>query len=138
MFKVKRVYETASRSDGIRILVDRLWPRGISKEKAKIHLWLKDISPSVELRESFGHNPEKWVEFKRHYLAELKKKHAIVGHYPEQWELFKKKFMKGYDVQPDIIKQLKKLAQRHTITLVYAARDEEHNNAVVLMHYLEG
>jgi uncharacterized protein YeaO (DUF488 family) len=137
MFKIKRVYEAASRSDGIRILVDRLWPRGISKEKAKIDLWLKDISPSTEVREQFGHNPDRWQEFKKAYLAELKTKHDVIGHYAEQWELFKNKSMKGYDAQPDIFKQLKKLAHKHTVTLVYAARDEEHNNAVVLKAYLE-
>lgn len=137
MFKLKRAYEPAKSSDGIRILVDHLWPRGISKEKAAIQLWLKDISPSTELREWFGHETEKWTEFKKRYFTELKKKHDAIGHYPDQWLTFKDKYLKNYDEQPDIFKQLKKLAQHHTITLVYAAHDEEHNNAVALKAYLE-
>jgi len=137
MFKIKRAYESASPHDGIRILVDRLWPRGLSKEKASLDLWLKDISPSTELRQWFGHDPEKWVEFKKRYTAELKTKHEVVGHYPKQWEAFKNKYLKDYEKQPDIFKQLNKLATRHTVTLVYAAQDEDHNQAVALKEYLE-
>ena len=137
MFKCKRAYEASSSQDGIRVLVDHLWPRGVSKEKADINLWLKDISPSTKLRQWFGHDPEKWIEFKKRYFAELQKKHVVVGHDAEQWEAFKKKYLQDYDEHPDIFKQLKKLAQHHTITLVYAARDEEYNNAVALQEYIE-
>ena len=82
MIQLKRAYEPASDHDGIRILVDHLWPRGVSKHEADIALWLKDISPSTELRQWFDHEPDKWAEFKKRYLEELKAKHHIVGHYP--------------------------------------------------------
>lgn len=138
MFKLKRAYETATSNDGIRILVDHLWPRGVSKEDAAIDLWLKDISPSTELREWFNHDPQKWIEFKKRYFIELHKKHTVIGHDPEQWESFKKKYLKDYDQDHfDIFKQLKKLALHHTITFVYAAHDQEHNNAVALQEYIE-
>jgi uncharacterized protein YeaO (DUF488 family) len=136
MFQCKRAYEKASSRDGIRILVDRLWPRGVSKEEADIKLWIKDISPSTKLREWFNHDPEKWKEFKERYFAELHKEHAAIGHDPEQWTDFKKKYLKG-DEDLNIFMQLKKLAQHHTVTFVYAAHDEKYNNAVALQEYIE-
>jgi uncharacterized protein YeaO (DUF488 family) len=105
--KIKRVYEKPEKGDGIRILVDRLWPRGLTKEKAGIDLWLKDIAPSTELRKWFGHEPGKWNEFRKRYSVELKKK-------GEQVSLLKDQMKKG------------------TVTLVYGAKDEEHNEALVL------
>ncbi len=105
--KIKRVYNKPDREDGKRILVDRLWPRGLTKEKASIDLWLKEIAPSTELRKWFGHNPEKWKEFGKRYSGELKKNE-------EQVSLLKEQLKKG------------------TVTLVYGAKDEEHNEALVL------
>ena len=110
--KVKRVYERPAKDDGSRILVDRLWPRGLSKEKAGVDLWLKDIAPSTELRKWFGHDPEKWKAFRGRYETELKSKDELV-------EMLKAKAGKG------------------TITLLYAARDEKHNEALVLKKVLE-
>ena len=106
-FRIKRVYELPNKHDGRRILVDRLWPRGLTKEKASIDLWLKDIAPSTELRKWFGHNPDRWEEFKERYLDELK------GN-SEQIQLLKQELDKGI------------------VTLVYGAKDEEHNQAVVI------
>ncbi|MDD1775260.1 MAG: DUF488 family protein [Methanobacterium sp.] len=108
MIKIKRAYRPAEEADGFRILVDRLWPRGISKEKAMIDLWLKDIAPSNDLRKWFSHNVERWSEFKTRYLEELKTKRTLMEH----------------------IKNLEK--EKGTLTLIYAAKDEEHNNALVL------
>ena len=105
--KIKRVYEQPDKDDGRRILVDRLWPRGLTKEKASVDLWLKDIAPSTELRKWFGHDPGKWGEFKKRYLAEL-------GGKGEQIRLLKQEMEKG------------------VVTLVYGAKDEEHNEALVL------
>ena len=110
--QIKRVYEEPSTNDGKRILIDRLWPRGLTKEKAKVDLWLKDIAPSTELRQWFGHDPSKWNEFKKRYHDELKKNHEIIV---------------------KLIEQLK----TGKVTLVYGAKDEEHNDAVVLKEYLE-
>ena len=113
MFSIKRIYEEADEKDGARILIDRLWARGISKEKAHLNLWLKDIAPSDALREWFNHDPKKWPEFERKYKAELKTK-------------------------TELIDQLKKLEKQHKqITLLYGAKDSEHNNAVVLKNYLQ-
>lgn len=106
-FRIKRVYDQPDKHDGRRILVDRLWPRGLTKEKARIDLWLKDIAPSTELRKWFDHDPVKWQEFKVRYLAELKGNH-------EQIQLLKQELEKGI------------------VTLVYAAKDEEHNQAIVI------
>ena len=106
-FRIKRVYELPDKHDGRRILVDRLWPRGLTKEKASIDLWLKDIAPSTELRKWFDHDPGRWEEFKERYLDELK------GN-SEQIQLLKQELDKGI------------------VTLVYGARDEEHNQAVVI------
>jgi uncharacterized protein YeaO (DUF488 family) len=110
--KVKRAYEKPSRGDGKRVLVDRLWPRGISKEAAKIDLWVKEAAPSSELRKWFGHEPEKWGDFQKRYFKELDKK-------------------------PEAVKELEKAAHKGSMTLVYGAKDEEHNNAVALKVYLE-
>jgi uncharacterized protein YeaO (DUF488 family) len=111
MIKLKRAYEAASDDDGVRILVERLWPRGISKEKAKIDEWLKELSPSPELRKWFGHDPERWKEFQKRYRKEL-------------------------DQHQEMAKDLKRRARGKTITFVYAARDEEHNSALLLKEYL--
>jgi len=106
-FRIKRVYELSDKHDGRRILVDRLWPRGLTKEKASIDLWLKDIAPSTELRKWFDHDPGRWEEFKERYLDELK------GN-SEQIQLLKQELDKGI------------------VTLVYGAKDEAHNQAVVI------
>lgn len=110
---LKRAYEPAVPADGKRILVDRLWPRGVSKEHAALDEWMKEIAPSDALREWFGHEPERWPEFQRRYKAELHEHAAEV-------------------------EQLRALAKAHTVTLVYAAHDEERNNAVVLRDVLLG
>jgi uncharacterized protein YeaO (DUF488 family) len=112
MIKLKRAYEKPAKDDGERILVERLWPRGLTKAKAKIDLWLKEIAPSAELRKWFGHDPDKWIEFHRRYLKELKQ-------------------------SPDLIKLLKRKAKEGTITLIYAARDEAHNSALALRQFLQ-
>jgi uncharacterized protein YeaO (DUF488 family) len=108
---LKRVYEDPSEEDGTRILVDRLWPRGLTKEKARVDLWLKEVAPSTELRKWFAHDPAKWPEFKARYKAELK-------HNAPQLALLKQAVIRG-----------------HT-TLLYGARDTEHNEAVVLQELL--
>ena len=105
--KIKRVYEKPDKEDGKRILVDRLWPRGLTKEKASVDLWLKDIAPSTELRKWFGHDPDKWAAFRKRYHKELKEN-------KEQVSLLKEQMKKGI------------------VTLVYGAKDEEHNEALVL------
>lgn len=112
MIQLKRIYEPYSKSDGYRILVDRLWSRGLTKEKAKVDLWLKDIAPSTELRKWFGHDPAKWNEFKKRYYIELEKNSEVVS-------------------------KLVELLYKGKVTLVYGAKDEEHNDAVVLKEYLE-
>jgi uncharacterized protein YeaO (DUF488 family) len=112
MIRVKRVYDPAAATDGRRFLVDQLWPRGLKKETANFDWWAKDVSPSKELRNWFGHEPPKWTEFRRRYFAELNKK-------PETWE------------------PLLKAAQKEDITLLFSARDTEHNNAVALKTFLE-
>jgi uncharacterized protein YeaO (DUF488 family) len=113
LIQVKRVYEKPSRKDGLRILVDRLWPRGLTKERAAVKLWLKDVAPSTELRKWFGHDPAKWKEFQARYRQELREK-------------------------KDALELLKQKSEAHTVTLVYGARDEEHNEALVLKKILEG
>jgi uncharacterized protein YeaO (DUF488 family) len=110
--KLKRVYDTPEKADGTRILVDRLWPRGLTKEKAALDLWLKEIAPSTELRKWFGHDPKKWTEFRRRYRAELKS-------------------------HPDELKMIKSKAKEGTVTLLYGARDQEHNEAIVLKQLLD-
>ncbi len=109
--KLKRAYERPSPDDGIRILVDRLWPRGVKKVNAAIDHWMKEIAPSTELRRWFGHDPGRWEEFQRRYALELKR-------HQEQ------------------VDQLRSLAKRGLITLVYAARDQDRNEAVVLRDFL--
>jgi uncharacterized protein YeaO (DUF488 family) len=109
--RIKRAYEPAAPSDGFRILVDRLWPRGLAKAKAHIDLWLKEIAPSPELRTWFGHDPAKWKEFRSRYLTELRKKSEEIG-------------------------QLREKAEEGVVTLLYAAKDEQHNHAVVLLERL--
>ena len=109
---IKRAYEAPSENDGFRILVDRLWPRGVGKDAAHIKEWAKDLAPSSELREWFGHDPERWTEFQHKYKTELETNPAV------------KAFIKEH-------------AHRKVITLVYAAKDEIHNNAVALRGYLE-
>ena len=112
MIKLKRIYEPFEKSDGFRVLVERLWPRGISKQKARVDLWMKEIGPSNQLRKWFGHDPARWEQFKKKYIAELKKN-------PE-------------------LKNIKSLAKKHKqLTLVYSAKDVEHNQAVVLKGFLE-
>lgn len=108
---LKRAYEPPAASDGTRILVDRLWPRGLAKAKARIDLWLKDVAPSTELRRWFQHDPEKWLEFKKRYRTELKRSSALA--------------------------ELRNLSRQGDVTLVYAARDQLHNEAVVLRQILE-
>ena len=110
--KIKRVYEKPAKEDGFRILADRLWPRGLTKEKASVDLWLKDIAPSTELRKWFGHDPEKWNEFKKKYVAELKKNKETVS-------ILKEKIKEG------------------TVTILYGARDQVHNEALVILDFLD-
>jgi uncharacterized protein YeaO (DUF488 family) len=112
MIKLKRVYEKSAAEDGERILVERLWPRGLTKQKTKVDSWLKEVAPSPELRKWFGHDPARWREFRRRYWSELKYK-------------------------DDLIELLKRKSEKGTITLVYAARDEEHNGALALKQFLE-
>lgn len=109
---IKRVYEEPQKKDGHRVLVDRIWPRGLTKEKAAVDEWAKNLAPTTELRKWFGHKPELWTDFKKKYTAELKKNEAV------------KVFLLEH-------KHLKKM------TLVYGAKDEEHNQAVVLKEFLE-
>ena len=109
--RIKRAYEEPSEEDGTRILVDRLWPRGLTKEKANLDLWLKDVAPSTELRKWFAHDPAKWAEFRLRYLEELKKN-------KEQLSLLRQEAAKG------------------TVTLVYGAKDQLHNEAVILQRLL--
>ena len=109
--KLKRVYEEPAKTDGTRILVDRIWPRGLSKEKAHVDLWLKDVAPSNELRKWFGHDPARWPEFRARYKAELKRNQA-------QLSLLRQALQKG------------------PATILYGAKDEEHNQAVVLHEFL--
>ncbi|MCA1959068.1 MAG: DUF488 domain-containing protein [Nitrospira sp.] len=108
---VKRIYEPQAKSDGFRVLVDRLWPRGISKETAHIDLWLREIGPSTALRKWFNHDPSRWAEFCRHYQAELKEKENLLA-------------------------LLVKEAQTKPITLLYSAKDERYNQAVALQSFL--
>jgi uncharacterized protein YeaO (DUF488 family) len=110
--QLKRAYQPPAEADGCRILVDRLWPRGISKQEAHIDFWMKSLAPSDELRQWFGHRPEKWREFKQRYFDELDRMSAEVG-------------------------ELLNEARRGTVTLIFAARDETQNNAVALKEYLE-
>jgi len=111
--KLKRAYEPPAADDGTRILIDRLWPRGITKKLAAIDQWMKDISPSTELRKWFGHDPARWDEFRRRYTREVHK-------------------------NSDLLDQLRSLARHGPITLVYSAHDEKHNDAVELRKLILG
>ncbi|MHA6690983.1 DUF488 domain-containing protein [Devosia sp. A449] len=109
-YAIKRIYEPAASEDGVRVLVDRLWPRGVSKDEAKIDHWLKDVAPSSELRTWFGHEPVRWDEFRRRYRAELHDNNAALD-------------------------ELRQLTGK--VTLLYGAHDEAHNQAVVLLELLQ-
>lgn len=109
--KLKRVYESPSPDDGLRVLVDRLWPRGLTKERAAVDVWAKDVAPSTELRKWFGHDPAKWKQFQIRYRKELQ------GN--------------------DALRSLRQKCEEQTVTLLYGARDEEHNEALVLKKLLE-
>ncbi len=111
VIRTKRIYDAPSRNDGYRALVDRLWPRGINKEKACIDIWLRDSAPSDELRRWFNHDPQKWGDFKKRYFAELETKQGILDPVIERLE--------------------------EGVTLLFGAKDEQHNNAVALKEYLE-
>ncbi|HEX2697945.1 MAG TPA: DUF488 domain-containing protein [Anaerolineales bacterium] len=110
--EIKRVYEPPSKDDGLRILVDRLWPRGMSKASLQLDEWLKDLAPSNELRKRFRHHEGKWEEFQKLYFKEL-------------------------DLHPELVEQLIKKSRAGKVTLLFAAKDTEHNNAVALKNYLE-
>jgi uncharacterized protein YeaO (DUF488 family) len=110
--KIKRVYEKPEPGDGFRILIDRLWPRGLKKEEAEIDLWLKDVAPSGDLRVWFGHDPGKWGEFKKKYFKELAAAGAAVT-------------------------EIRRRARQGTVTLVFGAKDEKHCNATALLEYLK-
>ena len=111
--KLKRVYDEPVAADGKRILVDRLWPRGMKKEAAAIDLWAKDLAPSTELRKWFSHDPTRWAEFERRYTSEVLQ-------------------------QAELLEKIRQLARRGTVTLIYAARDHEHNEAVIIRDMLVG
>jgi uncharacterized protein YeaO (DUF488 family) len=114
MLRIKRVYEEPAKDDGYRILVDRLWPRGLTKERAKVDLWMKEIAPSDALRKWFGHEAEKWVAFAKRYRVDLRKK-------------------------KDLLKEVKRLEREHgTVTLVYGRNDEKQNQAVLIAAALKG
>lgn len=110
--KVKRAYDPPAKEDGTRILVDRLWPRGVTKEKLKLDQWLKEVAPSSELRKAFHHDPAKWDHFKKEYLAELKE-------------------------NPEVVQSILEALKKGSVTLIYGARDTEHNHALILKNFLE-
>ena len=114
MIRIKRAYSEPSPRDGVRILVDRVWPRGISKERARIVEWRKDLAPTTSLRKWFGHEPTRWTEFRRRYRTELSRFGTM-----------------------DALQKLARLSCKRTVTLVYSAADEEHNQAVVLKELLD-
>lgn len=111
VLKLKRVYDPVSHADGTRVLVERLWPRGLSRAKLHVDAWLKDVGPSTELRKWFSHDPEKWSLFRRRYFREL-------------------------DARPDAWRPIVSAARRGTVTFVYSSHDEQHNNAVALKDYV--
>ena len=112
MIRLKRIYDPVGPEDGVRFLVERLWPRGVKKSSVSLDGWLKDVAPSTELRKWFGHDPAKWVEFQRRYAAEL-------------------------DRNPSAWRPILDASRKHYVTLIYSSHDSEHNNAVALRHYLE-
>lgn len=109
--EIKRIYEPAARTDGMRVLVDRMWPRGIKKDDARIDLWLKDVAPTTSLRRWFDHRPERWDRFRERYVAELSNNPSLA--------------------------ELRNLAKKKRVTLIYSARDADHNQAVVLAEHLK-
>jgi uncharacterized protein YeaO (DUF488 family) len=109
--RTKRVYEPPEQEDGLRVLVDRIWPRGLSKERAAVDLWLKEIAPSRDLRRWFGHDPSRWQEFKRRYFREL-----------------------SHEEEP--LNELRSQARKNTVTLLFGTREERYNNAEALKEYL--
>jgi uncharacterized protein YeaO (DUF488 family) len=111
MIRTKRTYDPPARADGRRFLVERLWPRGMKKQDLELDAWLKDVAPSTELRRWFGHRPERWTEFRRRYMKEL-------------------------DGRPEAWRPLLEASKKHAVTLLYSARDVEHNGALVLRDYL--
>lgn len=111
---IKRVYDPPEATDGVRVLIDRLWPRGLSHERAQIDHWLKELAPSSELRTWFGHDPARFAEFRRRYLIEIE----------------------GSPAAQEALAQIRSLAAKGTVTMVYGARDTEHNDAVVLLELL--
>ena len=111
--RLKRAYEPAAAEDGYRVLVERLWPRGLSKERVRVDRWIKEAGASTELRRWFGHDPARWEEFRRRYADEVR-------------------------ARPDVLEELRDVLREHrTVTFLFAARDEEHNNAVALKELLE-
>ncbi len=114
MIAIKRAYLPRGRDDGTRILVDRLWPRGVRKQDLQVHQWMRELGPSNELRRFFGHDPDRWIEFCRRYRKELKRPEAQA-----------------------LLDQLRRIARQGKLTLVYSAKDEQHNQAVVLKEVLE-
>ena len=112
MLRLKRAYEAVARDDGTRVLVERLWPRGMSKTRLHLDAWLKEVGPTTELRQWFGHDPAKWPRFRERYFRELDSR-------PESW------------------RPILSAARGHVVTLVYSSHDEEHNNAVALKEYLQ-
>jgi uncharacterized protein YeaO (DUF488 family) len=114
MFKIKRVYDALESADGYRVLVDRVWPRGVSKQQARIGVWMKEVAPSTQLRKWFAHDPKRWPEFQKRYREELK-------------------------TRSQFIIQMRQLEKEHgTVTLIYSARDQARNQAVVLRRFLQG
>lgn len=109
--RLKRPYEPPAASDGTRVLIDRLWPRGVRKDAAALDLWLKDIGPSTELRKWFGHEPSRWAEFRRRYADEIAQK-------------------------PQLLAQLRDIARQGVLTMVYSSHDEQHNDALVLQELI--
>jgi len=114
MIGIKRAYASPSRTDGARILVDRLWPRGIKKQEAQVEKWMRELGPSNELRQFFGHDPARWREFRKRYLTELKRLEAA-----------------------SLLGELLEIARSRIVTLVYSAKDQQHNQAVVLKELLD-
>ncbi|TVM19266.1 hypothetical protein DPQ33_02590 [Oceanidesulfovibrio indonesiensis] len=109
---IRRVYEDPQPDDGVRVLVDRVWPRGLTKDRVQADKWMKDIAPSSKLRKWFGHDPEKWDEFRERYFLEL-------------------------DDKPELVEELRKMLRSSTVTLLYSAKDVDYNQAVALREYLE-
>jgi uncharacterized protein YeaO (DUF488 family) len=112
MIRLKRAYDSVSKDDGVRFLVERLWPRGVKRNALRLDAWFKDVAPSTELRQWFSHDPAKWIEFQRRYFAEL-------------------------DAKPKALELILKAARRGRVTLVFSSHDVEHNNAVALKSYLD-